>query len=184
MNKKTTARWRDWSGNSTEHLVLKENREGIYAESVIISKSRDNTFAARYEIVCDPEWRVRSVCVELLGEDRKIELTGDGKGNWSDKSGDKPQLLGAIDVDITATPFTNTLPIRRLKLGTGQSADILTVYIHLPELGITTDTQRYTCLEAGRLYRFESLDSDFARDIEVDADGIVIIYPGLFKRFT
>ncbi len=184
MDKTIIARWQDWSGNCTEHLVLKENREGIHAESVIISKDSDNPFAARYEIVCDPEWRVRSAGVEILGEDRKIELTGDGKGNWSDKSGDKPQLRGAIDVDITATPFTNTLPIRRLKLGNEQSADILTVYIHLPELGITTHPQRYTCIEAGRLYRFESLDSDFARDIEVDADGLVLTYPGLFNRFT
>jgi len=119
-----------------------------------------------------------------LGEERKIGLTGDGKGNWSDESGARDELRGAIDTDITATPFTNTLPIRRLKLGNEQSADIVTVYIHLPGLSITTDPQRYTFLEAGRLYRFESLDSDFARDIEVDADGLVLTYPGLFKRFT
>jgi len=184
MDKTIIARWREWSGNCTERLILKENREGIHAESVIISKDSDNPFAARYEIICDPEWRVRSAGVEILGEDRKIELTGDGKGNWSDESGARDELRGAIDTDITATPFTNTLPIRRLKLWKEQSADILTVYIHLPGLSITTDPQRYTFLEAGRLYRFESLDSDFARDIEVDADGLVLTYPGLFKRFT
>lgn len=184
MNKKNTARWRDWSGNSIEHLVLKETREGIHAESVIISKDSDNPFTARYEIVCDNEWHVRHVNVSLVGDDRGIYLSSDGKGNWSDDSGDKPQLRGAIDVDITATPFTNTLPIRRLKLGTEQSEDIFVVYVRLPELTITLDPQRYTCLETGRLYRFESLDSDFARDIEVDADGLVTIYPRLFKRFT
>ncbi|MCK6454853.1 MAG: putative glycolipid-binding domain-containing protein [Alphaproteobacteria bacterium] len=38
------------------------------------------------------------------------------------------------------------------------------------------------CLERLRRYRYESLDSDFARKIEVDADGLVVAYPGLFRR--
>lgn len=182
MSKKTIARWRAWPGNSIEHLILKETGDGINAESVIISNDDDNPYAARYQIICDKEWRVTSVGVELLGEDKNIRLIGDGNGRWSGQSGNLAQLRGAIDVDITATPFTNTLPIRRLSLGKEQSADILTVYIHLPELRITADPQRYTCLEPGRLYRFESLDGDFVRDIEVDADGLVINYPGLFRR--
>lgn len=182
MSKKTIARWQDLQGNSIEHLVLNETGDGINAGSVIISKDDGNPYAARYQIICDNEWRVRSVGVELLGEDRNIRLTGDGSGGWSGQSGDLTQLRGAIDVDITATPFTNTLPIRRLGLGKEQSAESLTVYIHLPELRITTDPQRYACLEPGGLYRFESLDGDFVRDIEVDADGLVTDYSGLFRR--
>ena len=56
------------------------------------------------------------------------------------------------------------------------------VYISLPEFTVTTDPQRYTCLEPGRRYRYESLDSDFVREIEVDAQGLVVTYPGLFRR--
>jgi uncharacterized protein len=56
------------------------------------------------------------------------------------------------------------------------------VYVLLPELTLTTDPQRYTCLERGRRYRYESLDSDFVREIDVDADGLVVTYPGLFRR--
>ncbi len=182
VGKRTTASWRDWSGKSIEHLVLNETSDRIHAASVIISTDGDNPFAARYEIACDSEWRVRSVGVELLGEDRKIELTADGEGNWSDETGALVEFRGAIDVDITATPFTNTLPIRRINPGNGQSADIITVYIQLPEMIVTPDPQRYTCIKEGCLYRFESLDSDFAQDIEVDDRGLVITYPGLFKR--
>ena len=71
----------------------------------------------------------------------------------------------------------------RLNLQHDQSADILVLYIRLPELTVTLDPQRYTCIEAGRLYRFESTDSDFARDIAVDDDGLVLTYAGLFNRF-
>ena len=55
-------------------------------------------------------------------------------------------------------------------------------YIQLPELTVTTDRQRYTCLDPNRRYRYESLDSDFTREIEVDGDGLVVTYPGLFRR--
>jgi hypothetical protein len=93
-----------------------------------------------------------------------------------------PELDGAIDVDVSATPFTNTLPIRRLDLAEGQSADIRAAYVSLPELTVKIDPQRYTCLERGRRYRYESLDSEFVREIVIDAEGLVVTYPGLFKR--
>lgn len=119
----------------------------------------------------------------MVGESRKIEIAGDGKGNWTDAMGKSmPKLAGAIDIDLSATPFTNTLPIRRLKLRTGQSAEIVPVYILAPALTLATDPQRYTCLEPRKRYRYESLDSDFTRDIEVDSHALVVTYPGLFKR--
>src|SRR3989442_276922 len=91
-------------------------------------------------------------------------------------------LDGALDVDLTATPFTNTLPIRRLGLAAGRTAEILTVYVRVPELSVEADRQRYTCLEPMRRYRFESVDGDFTRDLEEDAHGLVVVYPGLFRR--
>jgi hypothetical protein len=119
----------------------------------------------------------------MLGGTRKVEIAGDGNGNWSDASG-KPvrKLAGAIDIDLSVTPFTNTLPIRRLNLRSGASADIVAVYIVAPALTLATDPQRYTCLEPRKLYRYESLDSDFTRDIEVDDHALVVTYPGLFRR--
>jgi hypothetical protein len=49
-------------------------------------------------------------------------------------------------------------------------------------LSVTTDPQRYTRLETGKRYRYESLDSDFVREIDIDDDGLVVTYPGLFRR--
>ena len=181
--KPIVARWRDWAGESLEHLVLREGPDTITAQSVVLGTADEGAFAARYEIVCDRSWRVREVQIELIGEERRIELASDGVGRWSDGSGaPMRELEGAIDIDISVTPFTNTLPIRRLSLQAGQSSEIVTVYVRLPELTLTTDPQRYTCLEPRRRYRYESLDSDFVREIEVDGHGFVVTYPGLFRR--
>ncbi len=155
----------------------------MVAESVVLGSSDGRNFAIRYRIRCDRAWQVRTAEISLVGGNRKLELMGDGAGNWTDGSGKQlRRLKGAIDIDLSASPFTNTLPIRRLKLRTGQSAEILALYIRVPQLTLTTDPQRYTRLETGRRFRYESLDSDFTRVVTIDRDALVTSYPGLFRR--
>jgi hypothetical protein len=181
--KTIVARWQDWTGKSFEHLVLKEGPDQIVAEAAVLGTVDDHVFAARYKILCDVHWRVRKIEISEIGSDHTTELVSDGVGNWVGGSAmAQPHLANAIDADISITPFTNTLPVRRLDLRNGQSQEILVVYIQLPNITITTDRQRYTCLEAGRRYRYESVDSDFTREIEFDAHGLVRDYPGLFRR--
>ena len=183
MSRTIAARWQDWSGEGLEHLVLREAEDGVSAASVVLGPGGAEVFAAAYRIVCDAGWQVRRLEVSLVGGDRGLELTRDGAGRWTDRSGTPlPDLEGTIDVDLTVTPFTNTLPIRRLHLERGQSETIRVVYVEVPDLTVTIKRQRYTCLEPGRRYRFESLDSDFVREIDVDDDWLVLMYPGLFRR--
>jgi len=182
VEKSITAIWKGWDGGSAEYLTLNKRGGIIAAESVIISEGGGRPFAARYRIECDAGWRVLRVDVSLIGEEQSISLERGNDGTWSDGSRRIDVPPGAFDVDIFPTPFTNTIPIRRLNLGAGESADIIVAYITLPEMSVTGDPQRYTCVEPLELYRFESLDSDFKCDIEVDKDGLVVSYPGLFRR--
>jgi hypothetical protein len=177
------ARWQNWAGKGLEHLVLKDGDKGWLAESLVIGDADDERFAIEYTVECDREWRTMKVAARLVGAGRGVMLSGDGAGKWRDEAGQPlPALNGAIDVDITATPFTNTLPIHRLGLEAGQSADIVVAYIDVPSLNVTADPQRYTCLEPMRRYRFESQGGDFVREIEVDEYGLVVLYPDLFRR--
>ena len=185
MNKRIVARWQDESGKGLEHLTLAIGASGITVESTVLAAADEQFFVAHYALSCDHRWRVRDARISLPQDRRIVELRGDGAGNWTDGAGASlPELAGAIDIDITVTPFTNTLPIRRLDWTAGRAADLRMAYVWLPELKVTADPQRYTCLEPGRRFRFESLDSDFARDLEIDADGLVLNYPGLFRRLV
>jgi hypothetical protein len=83
---------------------------------------------------------------------------------------------------LTITPFTNTLPIRRLRLKPGESAEIAAAFIEFPQLTVVKSPQRYTCLEEDRRYRYESLASGFTREIEVDGQGLVVTYPDFWQR--
>lgn len=183
VSRRIVVRWREWSGEGLEHLVLTEEPDGVRADAAVLGASDGQVFAARYLIRCDAGWRARRLAVGLVGEGPGLELSSDGSGRWTDGSGAPlARLDGALDVDISATPFTNTLPIRRLNLRAGDRETILVAYVKLPELTLAADRQRYTCLEQGRRYRYESEDSGFTRELEVDGDGLVLTYPGLFRR--
>lgn len=176
------AAWESWSGDSTERLTLRRGKNDCIVVASTILSSGDDKFSARYEIECDSAWRVERFAVEVADSGQTLELTADGTGEWSDSAGPRETLRGAIDIDISATPLTNTLPIRRLRLKRNQSAEISVVYVTLPDLTVALDGQRYTCLVPNKRYRYESIDSDFAREIEVDEHGLVLLYHGLFRR--
>ena len=184
MKKRIIARWQDWSGSGIEHAVILPSSSGISIDGMVLSGGGDR-FAVRYRLGCDSSWTLKDAEIELAGDAGTIRLSSDGHGQWKDGNGKRLHHLdGAIDIDLSVTPLTNTLPIRRLRLAQGKSHDILAAYVHFPDLTVTIDPQRYTCLEPMRRYQYESLDSDFTREIEVDSDGLVLVYPGLFKRIA
>ena len=183
MQASRICRWRDWSGTGLEHLLLTPVADGMVAESAVLLPAAEGAAAAHYKLTIDAGWKVRALELSVIGVHSTIRLIGDGEGHWRQHGGQSlPQLEGAIDIDISATPFTNTLPIRRLQLAQGAAQEIVVVYMKLPELILATDRQRYTCLEPLKRYRYEAVDGSFAREIEVDGEGLVVTYPGLFQR--
>jgi hypothetical protein len=183
--------WTPWSGPGLEHLRLNADDEAVTADGLIIGLDAGRAFRVRYTIRCDGGWRVRGLCVSVLdGGDEgpaPLRLLADGAGHWTTVDGEPlPALDGCIDVDLSVTPFTNTLPIKRLGWQRGESAELLIAYIELPALRVTAERRRYTCLDepppaAGR-FHIESLSSGFTADLPIDGDGLVWDYPGLFSR--
>ena len=113
-----------------------------------------------YRIVCDGHGRTRSLVVdEVGGPPARSDLEADGGGHWRVTA--VPELEGALDVDLSASPFTNTLPIRRLGLAIGRSAEIVAAYIAFPELDVRP---RPAALHLSELLdlSLESLDEDFS----------------------
>jgi len=168
-------------------LRLVTSDGGVVANGLVIGLEAGRPFRIGYEIRCDGRCRVQEVRAAAPDSGRPvIELLTDGEGHWKRGGGEPvPELDGCIDVDISATPFTNTLPIRRLGLEPGESEELTVTYVRVPELLVGPERQRYGCLEAkadGELYRFETLPSGFTAEPPVDGDGLVIDYPGLFRR--
>jgi len=176
-------RWKSWEGDGLEHLEIYTEQDGsIFAESNVIGERGGTRYGLRYSVICDYNWIVREVQANVAGG-ANIHLFTDGKGNWSDTEGAVVSSLeGCIDVDIAATPFTNTLPIRRLNLVENESREIKVAYLPLPTLKVEPADQRYTCLEYESRYLYEGLVRQFSGELNVDSDGFILDYPDTFRR--
>jgi uncharacterized protein len=166
-----------WDGlelNSTETCSVSESEGGIRVESTV-----HGTFGqCKYTLLADDHWQFRSLALVLGSRSLRIDFDGTV---WTVDGRERQDLEAAREVDIAISPLSNTLPIRRLELAIGESVDITTAYVAVPNLTVVTDSQRYTRL-ADHEYRYESRDSNFERVITVDEHGLVVIYPGLFAR--
>jgi hypothetical protein len=179
--------WQPWDEPGIEHLRLDEEADGAVADSFLFRVFDGQPVRMRYRIRVDGAWRVREADVDIWDPDyRSLALRADGEGLWSEAGGSsRPDLAGCVDIDLTATAFTNTLPIRRMHLQLGQAAIIRVAYIWVPELSAEAVEQRYTCLEArdgGARYRYEGLGTGFETELDVDDAGLVLDYPGIFRR--
>jgi hypothetical protein len=168
--------WRGLEYDGLERLRLEEG--GMVRASSVVDSARGRY---AYELTAESDWTFRRLQLEALAGERTLTITFDGRGTWEVDGVERTDLADAVDIDLAISPFTNTLPIRRLDLAIDDEADVTVAYVSFPDLEVTLDEQRYTRLDEDR-YLFESLDSDFSREIEVDLDGIVVDYPGLFER--
>jgi hypothetical protein len=182
--------WSAWVGPGLEHLQILQGQQAMIADGLILGVREQGPFRVRYEIHSTNDFRLRAVRVSVLSDEpQSLSLLTDGLGTWMTESAESvPLLSGCLDVDISLTPYTNTLPIRRLALQPGSQATLPMAYIEAPQMQVQVTQQRYTCLEVtplGVRYRFESLEdgvSSFAADLLVDQEGLVLEYPGLFRR--
>ena len=173
--------WRPDLGEGTEQFSFRTTDRGFEARGTVTATLEGKPLDASYLVETDAAWRTRHVRVDVKGGGT-LEIFSDGAGRWRHADGAAlPELAGCIDPDISMTPFTNTVAIRRLGSNVGEKADIRVAYILVPELSVRPAPQRYTHLSAV-LWRFDGLDIDFTADIAVDEDGFVVDYPGLFRR--
>lgn len=181
-----TTRWRwDWLpgfGSGGEDFACVPSASGHILSGKVAGTLDDAAIDGVYTVEADAAWLTRRVTVKLARPGRTLELRSNGAGRWSDGDGVWiPALDGCLDVDLSLTPSTNTLPIRRLGLEVGEAMEIAVAYVEAPELKLRPRRQIYTRL-GDRLWRFHAPDIDFTADIAVDADGFVIEYPGLCRR--
>src|SRR5262245_31311689 len=143
--------WHPLQHIGLEELHVQDDARGILAEGVVLGSAQTRSFRLEYQIRLDPAWQIQECVLRLVrrdgARDQTFRLSTDGQGHWTAGTGaDCSSLDGCLDLDISCTPFTNTLPIRRLGLTPGESADLLVVCLAIPELSLRPVRQRYTCI--------------------------------------
>ena len=105
-----------------------------------------------------------------------------GAGKLDLRRGTNPLKDDVLDLDLQASPLFNSLPVLRDGLHQGGDAREYTMaFVRVPELSVERSLQRYVPLDRG-VVRYRS--GTFTADIEFDADGFVVRYPGLAERVS
>lgn len=179
-----TLMWEALQWPGIEYFAFTENEKGKTATGILNGVENQQPFALRYDIEITPDWKVSSFLIQSLADrGRQFRLVSDLEGHWFDKSGNHITAFdGCMDIDISLTPFTNTLPVKRLSWAPGERRSLNMLYIKLPEFELQQVVQHYTCINK-QLYHYENTTSAFETDIPFDSMGFVTDYPPrLFRR--
>jgi uncharacterized protein len=171
----------EWVGRAgLEHLRVAQGEDGVCAEGRVVVAAEQGVACLSYRVECDAAWRFRAAAIEIGGAAHAITP---GAAGWAVDGAPRPDLACCADIDIRLTPFTNTLPIRRLAWAEGEAVRLDIAYVHLPDFSVSRVAQEYTALGGGR-FRYRSLATGFTAELATDADGIVRDYPGVWRRRT
>lgn len=175
-----TARWQTWNlddDNAGDEVVtLRWENEGWTVTSEVGAER------ISYVIRLSATWQVRQFLLFRDLDEPDLWLGTDGGGRWGEMNGaHRPDLDGCFDLDLGCTPFTNTLPIRRLQLDVGDAADIITARVDTTTLGVVPVRQRYHRIGEHRFHH-EDLDAQIQATFDVDVYGLVHDYPDLYRR--
>jgi uncharacterized protein len=133
-----------------------------------------------YTINCDSDWRTQNAKIigEIGNKKVKCEVSVENQ-KWFLDGVEYPAVAGCIDIDLSFSPSTNFLPIRRLSLAVGQEAEVNAAWLPFPSLTFELLPQTYR-REDQHTYKYESHGGAFARLLEINEAGFVTNYPGIW----
>ncbi|MGQ0537335.1 MAG: putative glycolipid-binding domain-containing protein [Gemmatimonadaceae bacterium] len=166
-----------------DHARLAQRDDGGWQlDGVVVMAHDEQPCELQYEVLCDPQWRTVSAHIggSLGGQAVRIEIANDAQLGWVLNGRVQPDVDGCLDIDLSFTPATNLLPIRRLGLALGSAADVTAAWLRFPASALEKLQQRYT-RTGDTTYRYESRGGSFAAQLEVNAVGMVVEYEGLWR---
>jgi uncharacterized protein len=184
-----------WLGTGAPHIegvrvVLGDRRMRATGALVSTVNVDEPAYTATYSLATGDDGVVSRVSVRAVTADgeRQVTLNRSEEGIWLVDHGHgakRTDFHGAVDVDVAACVLFNSIPVRRLGLHQKPGEHYLpVVYVALPGLSVQLVWQTYQSKPlAGDPQSVVCFRQDqFSADLTVDADGLVLDYPGLAKR--
>ncbi|MGX5818196.1 putative glycolipid-binding domain-containing protein [Chitinophaga lutea] len=179
---KTQAVWKATFTGMMEYCEINTTDTDIRINGTVVG-FMDVPFSVDYDIIVTHAWETAALELTIRkgGESSWISLQRDPNGKWSQNGHPRPEWDACKDIDISVTPFTNTLPINRLRMGHHVRHHLDVLYINVLKDEIRPVDQWYTRL-SDRSYLYEGVAKDFKAVLQVDEGGLVNDYEGLFQR--
>lgn len=167
-------RWTTWDGEHTEHLSLRWENEAWTAAG------RVGREQIEYVLRLSPLWQVRQLLLFRDLPEPDLWLGTDGQGRWGEMNGaHRPELDGAHDVALDVTPFTLSLPIRRLPLHVGDEFELPVLVVDVETLAVEPTIVAYRRTD-DRAWHIRRAGTTI--EVAVDEYGLVTDVDGEFRR--
>jgi len=170
-------KWRRLDEPGLEVFRIVPEHDGFRAVSTVVHAGAE-AFGASYVWLLDRDWRTRRLDLRLSNPTPREMTIERAPGGWLIDGREHPELAVCDEIDLSATPFCNSLAMRFLK-GPGE---LIALYVDLPSLRFLPSRQRYEAF-GGNRWRYVDLGvaKGFEADLRVDADGLITRYEGLFE---
>lgn len=172
--------WRRFDEHGEERAGFACEGDVCGAEGVGAVAINGSGLVFQYRIELDSSWAVRRAgIVTRLGADEfTLMLERHDDGAWSVGGVRAPQFDGAEEIEFAFSPVTESITVKHLGLGVGETRSVRTIVVTEPELMVEAHEHRYRRLDETH-YEYES---DRERVVlTVDDDGLVIEHPGMFE---
>jgi len=179
----TVYRWRGSDPPSLEVLRLHARTHDLFAQSRLVNAGPE-PFVVDYEWLLDSSRRTRSLTVLVRQHETvKLSIERVDSRSWRIDGSPRPDLDGCDEIDLSVTPFCNTLALLRFAPPPGGPGEITALYVSFPDLTLSPSRQRYERLD-DRTFKYIDLgvQKGFEARLAVDHAGFVRSYEGLFER--
>ncbi|MGD9694230.1 MAG: putative glycolipid-binding domain-containing protein [Thermoleophilia bacterium] len=192
--------WRGTDGWRAEAVEVELAGEGLRARGTQIGAD-PLPYRLDYALDAAAGFVTRALDVTVTGDGwrRMLRLARDpSSGAWTiaaraegdaplpPPGGDAPALAGALDCDLGLSPLTNAMPVAREALARrAGGADLVMAWVSVPDLAVRASPQRYEHVAPAVVRYVDRGEFEgFTVELRLDADGLVIDYPGLAERVT
>ena len=180
-----TILWRRLDVPGHDAAMLVEAAGGAELRGMAVFQDNGGPTALHYTVRCDAGWQTTAAHIHGWRGAQPVEIviTRDGVGCWRLNGAACPTVVGCLDLDLSFTPATNLLPLRRLGLSVGRMAEVRSAWLEWPAGTLTPLTQRYARESATTYgYRADLPGGDmFAGALRVNPHGWVLDYAGLWQ---
>jgi hypothetical protein len=182
-----------WAGEATSRLeavrvVLGGRGMRATGSTVAAADGDREAYAATYSLATDETGVLSRLTVRTVTKDgeQHVTVSRSEESNWLVDHGGgakRTDFDGAVDVDLAFSPLFNALPVRRLGMhrNVGEH-DLRVVFVSLPNLRVELVHQTYRTVSVGERPVVAFSSGSFGAELTLDAEGLVVDYPGLARR--
>lgn len=169
----------DKPGNDA--CTLESDGQGWVLHGTAVYRDHDVVQTLQYRVDCDRNWEAQRGHIHHLAGPVVHEyiMARDGR-SWQLNGDAIPSVDGLLDLDLSFTPATNYLQLRRLNLAQAEKVDAPAVWFNVDRLSLSRLNQVYE-RRGDRTVWYEAPDEGYSALLELDDTGFIRHYPHLWR---